>query len=507
MSSLNASRRRFLRQAGALPAWGVLGGPLALNLAALSAAHAQSTADYRALVCVFLLGGNDAYNTVLPTDAASWTAYTAARSGTLALHPPGTPAQSTAAAGSPDRLGGVLPLSPLTAPAGRTLALHPCLTRLASLFNVDRRLALLANVGPLVRPTDKAQYSQPAHPRPPQLFSHNDQQAIWQAGIPEGAPVGWGGRMADFLVAQNGASALFTGISAAGNAVWLTGRQVYQYQLGLEGALRMATDGTGRLYGRASIGQALERIVATGRSTHLLETDLTAVAQRSISAERQLAGVMPDAQLAPYGTPGASGTDPLLQYVNVDGLSAVNHLAQQLQIVARMMTASRALGVRRQIFFVSMAGFDTHANQNRAHTDLMLRLDHALGYFDGVLGGLGLRDSVTTFTASDFGRSFTSNGDGSDHGWGGHHFVMGGAVRGGQLYGSLPTYGLAGSGGFDSPHQIGVNGALLPQVSVDQYAATLARWFGLGAAEIAQVFPNLANFDTARRDLGFLSGV
>lgn len=505
MSSFNDSRRAFLRRAGALPAWGALASPVVLNLAALAAAQAQSS-DYRALVCVFLFGGNDACNTVLPTDASSWTAYAAARRPeTVGLHPPGTPVLASAPAGSADRLGGVLPLTPVTAPDGRSLALHPGLVRMRQLFDAERRLAILGNVGPLLMPTSKSEYGQASHPRPPKLFSHNDQQSCWQSGEPEGAAAGWGGHMADLLADLNGMAASFTGISTAGNAVWLTGQRVLQYQVGPDGALRMASDAAGRIYGRPSIAQALERIVSTPRSAHLLEQDVAAVAQRSIQAERQLSGVMPAARLLPYGTPGSAGADPLLQYANVDGVSALNALAQQLQVVARMMTACRVLGVRRQVFFVSLGGFDTHANQNRKHADLMLALDHGLGYFDTVLGALGLRDSVTTFTASEFGRSFTSNGDGTDHGWGGHHFVMGGAVRGGRLYGNLPVYGLAGSGGgFDSPHQVGVNGALLPQVSVDQYGATLARWFGVGDTALMPLFPNLANFDAAQRDLGFM---
>ncbi len=166
-----------------------------------------------------------------------------------------------------------------------------------------------------------------------------------------------------------------------------------------------------------------------------------------------------------------------------------------------------ATGVRRQVFFVSMGGFDNHDLQNRNHSDLMARLAHALGYFDSVLGGLGAQGNVTTFTASDFGRTFTSNGDGTDHGWGSHHFVMGGAVRGGNLYGRFPTLATKnpGNNNFDgSPDQLG-NGSLLPTTSVDQLGATLARWMGLSAADALEIFPNLANWNSSARDLGFLT--
>ncbi len=190
-------------------------------------------------------------------------------------------------------------------------------------------------------------------------------------------------------------------------------------------------------------------------------------------------------------------------------MKSFNSLAQQLQVVARMIDASSAGGVqaRRQVFFVSMGGFDTHDNQNRNHADLMARLAHALRYFDTTLGAMGARNAVTTFTASDFGRTFTSNGDGTDHGWGAHHFVMGGAVRGGDLYGNFPVLGAknANNNNFDSsPNQLG-NGALLPETSVDQLGATLGRWFGLSDGQLLDVFPNLANHVAGRRNLGFMT--
>ena len=188
------------------------------------------------------------------------------------------------------------------------------------------------------------------------------------------------------------------------------------------------------------------------------------------------------------------------------GTTAANPLAQQLQIVARMIEAAgnAGIGARRQVFFVSLGGFDSHDLQNRNHADLMARLGHAMAYFDTTLGALGLRNSVTAFTASDFGRTFTSNGDGTDHGWGAHHFVMGGAVRGGDLYGTFPVLGPknANNNNFDaSPDQLG-NGALLPTTSVDQFGATLARWFGVADTDLGQVFPNLGNF--SGRNLGFM---
>jgi uncharacterized protein (DUF1501 family) len=514
-AELRGGRRNFLRQASAL---GLLTGsaaPLALNLLAAGEAAAQAApSDYRALVCVFLFGGNDAFNMVLPTDAASFNAYTSTRNqapDSIALLAPGTAPVAGAAAGSPARLGGVLPLNPLDA-QGRSFALHPLLTNLAGLFNTEQRLAILPNIGPLVMPTTKALYATRSHPRPASLFSHNDQQNTWMALGPEGATAGWGGRIGDLLASGNSRAA-FTTISAAGNAVFLAGNTVRQYQLSTLGPIRLAANGAGQTYGSTDVTAALERIASRSRGGHVFETDLAAISQRAIEAEAALRTTLTAPGTAPFGTPATSynqGNDPLLRYTNpLTGALAPNNLAQQLQVVARMIQAgqSGATGVRRQVFFVSMGGFDNHDLQNRNHADLMARLNHALAYFDSALGGLGARGNVTTFTASDFGRTFTSNGDGTDHGWGAHHFVMGGAVRGRQLVGRFPTLSVKNptNSNFDgSADQLG-NGSLLPTTSVDQLGATLAGWMGLSPAQALEIFPNLANWDAGARNLGFLT--
>ncbi len=514
-AALRGGRRVFLRQAGAMGLLAGAGAPLALNLLAASQAAAQDAGDYRAVVCVFLFGGNDSFNMVLPTDSASWAAYTATRNqapDSIALLAPGTAPVPGAAAGSPARLGGVLPIAPLDA-QGRSFALHPLMGALVPLFDSQRRLAIVPNIGPLILPTTKEQYPQPRHPKPASLFSHNDQQNTWQALGPEGTTLGWGGRIGDLLAGGN-ARASFTAVSAAGNAVFLAGQSVRQYQLGSNGPTRLAADTNGRVYGSTAVTAALERIASRSRGGHVLEADLAAVSARAIEAESLLRNALPAAGAAPFGTPPASGSynaanDPLLRYTSpINGAATANGLAQQLQVVARMIDAGRRglTGVRRQVFFVSVGGFDNHDLQNRNHSDLMARLAHALAYFDGVLGGLGAQASVTTFTASDFGRTFTSNGDGTDHGWGAHHFVMGGAVRGGQLYGRFPTLATknANNNNFDgSTDQLG-NGSLLPSTSVDQLGATLARWMGLSEGQVLEIFPNLANWDASVRDLGFL---
>ncbi|RZU01096.1 DUF1501 domain-containing protein [Rivibacter subsaxonicus] len=508
----NASRREFLRHAGALSMVGSAAAPFALNLATLGSAAAQTsgTGDYRALVCLFLFGGNDAYNMVLPTDSASWSAYSTVRNqmpDPIALRTAGTAADTAAALGSPARLGGVLPINVLNN-QGRSFAVHPLMSGVRDLFN-SGRLAVLPNVGPLIRPTSKADYGNSSFAKPPKLFSHNDQQSTWQAFAPEGAVNGWGGRMADLLASNHGKS-VFSAISASGNSVWLAGRDVLQYQVSSNGAIRIGGTGT-TLFGSTVGFDKMRSIMSSSRSSHLLEQDHAGVVARSISAEAQLGASLPAAGGAPYGTAPATGNysagaDPLLQYDNpLTGAKAFNSLAQQFQVVARTIGARGSLGVNRQVFFVSMGGFDTHDFQNRSQADLMARISHALAYFNGTLTAMGMANSVTTFTASDFGRTFTSNGDGTDHGWGSHHLVMGGAVKGGDLYGNFPQLGTADARGvFSSPNQIG-NGAMLPETSVDQYAATLGRWFGLSDAQLLELLPNLVNFDASRRNLGFLA--
>ena len=509
------SRRLFLGRSGAMSALVGTAAPLALNLLAAGSAAAQSAGDYKAIVCLFLYGGNDAFNMVLPTDAASWSAYQATRTQApdpIALLAPGTPPNPAAVAGSPARLGGVLPIAPLNA-QGRSFALHPLLGSLQKLFDTDKRLAIIPNIGPLVMPTTKAQYALATFPRPLRLFSHNDQQNTWQALGPEGTTRGWGGRFGDLLASAN-ARPVFTAISASGNAVFLEGDTIRQYAVGTNGAVPLGLDANGRVYGSSDVGAALHKLVTTVRTDHPVDADLAAVARRAIAAEQVLRTAMRPASDSSFGTAPATGAysaanDPKLRYVNpLTGLAASNSLAQQLQVVARLIDAglSGASGAKRQVFFVSLGGFDTHDLQNRNQAVLMAQLAQAMQYFDATLGSLNARSLVTTFTASDFGRTFTSNGDGTDHGWGSHHFAMGGAVKGGDLYGSFPLLAMknAANNNFDaSPDQLG-NGSLLPQASVDQLGATLASWFGLSPSDALTVFPNLANFDSSKRNLGFL---
>ncbi|MEY4767353.1 MAG: hypothetical protein RI907_4026 [Pseudomonadota bacterium] len=507
------TRRHFLQGSAAWAA-----------LQTMGQASAQTASDYKALVCVFLAGGNDAFNTVLPTDATSWDAYATVRNQApqpIALMAPGTAPVASAAVGSPERLGGVLPLVRAGTGADLALALHPKLTEAQRLFNVEHRLAIVANVGPLLQPLTKEQWTAVSRGQagssqfklPPKLFSHNDQQNTWQALGPEGTAVGWGGRLVDTFVPANSQPGFYGAISLAGSAVWLAGNRVRQYQLGTSGPIVMGST-NGRVYGSTALHDALRNIASHGlagpgapgvsRSPHVLMADVGNVSARSVNAETLLTQAF---AANPINT-DLLGLNARLQYTTLNGGQATNSLAQQLQAVARVIAARSSLGVGRQVFFVQMGGFDTHDNQNTGHGELMARLDHALAYFDETLGKLeaaghtGLRSKVTAFTASDFGRTFTSNGDGTDHGWGGHHFVMGGAVAGGRVYGQVPKLARknANDNNFDgSTVQIG-NGSLLPTTSVDQLGATLAKWFGV--ANPGAVFGNLSKFGV--QDLGFM---
>ncbi|MFZ6817962.1 DUF1501 domain-containing protein [Undibacterium sp. Ji22W] len=481
MQHFNASRREFLRLSSLLSSAGALGvaAPFALNLATMGSAAAQGNVnDYKALICLFMYGANDHANTVLATDSTSWTQYTNVRTtneaGSIAL-----PAVGSS--------GGVLPIIPNTNQVGRTFALHPSMTELKGIFDAGRA-AIVANLGPLMVPTTLEQYKAASVPLPPKLFSHNDQQSLWQAYAPEGAAYGWGGRMGDLLAANN-SNPIFTAISASGNAVFLSGRSIRQYQVGNSGAVAIAGL-SGSLYGSTTAGATLRNIISADTANYF-QKEHAAVTNRSISAQSMLAPAMAVA--------GAGGIANPSQYTNPNtGLLANNALAIQLQTVARIIAGRNTLGAKRQVFFVSMGGFDTHDAQRTLQADLLAKISHAIAYFDTTMAnvmGSDLRQQVTLFTASDFGRTFTSNGDGTDHGWGSHHFVVGGAVKGKNIYGDFPVTGLKHSQDVGS-------GSLLPQFSVDQYGATLANWFGLSTTQINDVFPNIINFNN--RNLGFL---
>jgi uncharacterized protein (DUF1501 family) len=443
-------RREFLRRASALGLAGVA-APWALNLAALGEAAAQSAPqDYKALVCVFLYGGNDHGNTLVPYDAASHAAYAQIRQ-TLA-----TPR---------DALTATLlnPAAPL--PDGRQMALAPQMSRLRAVFDAGR-LGVLLNVGTLIQPTTLAQYKAQSVPLPPKLFSHNDQQSVWQSARPEGATSGWGGRMGDLFLNSN-ATSTFTCINASGNAVFMAGQHAVQYQISSSGAV--AINGvTKPLFGSQACADALRSLITAPR-THWMEQELNRVTSRSVTAQATVSAAL--------------ASLPALQTSFPTG----NSLASQLHMVARLIGARSALGARRQVFFVSLGGFDLHDFLADQHPGLLSNVSEALGAFHDALLELGVINQVTTFTASDFGRTLSSNGDGSDHGWGSHHLLMGGALKPRSFFGQLPSVSVNG------PDDVG-QGRLLPTTSVDQLGATLASWMGVGDSALASVLPNIGHY-------------
>ncbi len=447
----HASRREFLRRSAALGA--LAGTPFAVNLAAMGAAAAQSTSGFRALVCVFLDGGNDNANTIVPRDNAEYTPYASAR-GTLALP-----------------RANLLPIAP-AAYSGPSLGLHPALAQTRALID-QGRCAVVANVGtlavPMPRGRDDWNRGAPTLAIPYQLFSHSDQAGQWQAGIPD-APsrTGWMGRMGDLFMSSD--NRIPTAMSIAGSNAIQVGDSLVQYQLTVNGAVRIRS--LDSLYNRPT--SALRTLITEER-TNLMERELARIARRSIDAESVVtSAIAPTAGMAAF--PGGN-------------------IGQQLRMVARMIAARSALGHTRQIYFVKHGGYDFHANLLRDHDLRLGELDAALAQFYQTTVTLGVADSVTAFTISDFGRALQFNGDGSDHGWGGHQFVIGGAVRGNRVYGTWPTMAL------NSRDDCG-NGRLIPTTSVDQYAATLATWFGVSPANLSTVLPNLGRF--ASNNLGFM---
>jgi uncharacterized protein (DUF1501 family) len=509
MTKLNASRREFLRTSSALSVAGAASAPFALNLATLGSAAAQTATDYKALICLFMYGGNDSAHMVLPTDTDSWTRYLEARNqgaDPIALRAPGTAPDAAAAAASPARLGGVLPINPNTAQAGRAFALHPLMTQARDLFEAGR-LGIIANAGPMLVPTTKVNYN--SVPRPRGLFSHNDQQSTWQAGVAEGARQGWGGKMADLLISQN-TNAIFTSISTGGNHVFLSGRQAIQFQVGNGGGgLNINGRPPGNLFGSTAAATAFQNIITNTGAANLFEKDYSTVVKRSIDSQQLL-----NTSLAAI-TPAMVMAAPQYQDPLNNNALANNGLAQQLNSVLRLIAARDALGAKRQVFLVNIGGFDTHDGQNRGLASIYARISAAMKYFDDAvrnINGVDMSNNVTLFTASDFGRTFTTNGDGTDHGWGAHHFVLGGAVKGKDIYGRFPTIGVNVNNGFQNPDALG-SGNLVPGVAVDQYSATLAKWFGVSSTDLDMLFPNLKNFDgttpgggaTNWRDLGFMA--
>jgi uncharacterized protein (DUF1501 family) len=458
---MEISRRRFIRQAACAAVGTTSLASTVWNLRAINAAAAQSVAsstEFRALVCLFLYGGNDANNLVVPNDNATYPVYASAR-GPLAL-------PQTA----------LLPLNLVTPDSqGRTFGLHPNMPELQALFNNDRKLAIMANVGTLVEPTTSAQYLNGTAKLPPQLFSHNDQQVEWQTGWADAPPVsGWGGRLADLLTSFNNANTISMSISLAGTNTFQVGRYVSEYQVSTNGSIGL--NGFGGTNGQIRY-QAVQDMLNLPHQ-NLFEAEFAKITNRSITNNALLSSALGGVTL---NTP----------------FPANSNLSDQLQMIAKIIAVRQALGMRRQIFFCSVGGFDTHSNELSDQGDLLTELSQCMNSFYQATKELNISDRVTLFTASDFGRTFQANGSGADHAWGSHALVLGDSVAGGNIYGSYPTLALNG------PDDIG-EGRWVPTTAVDQYSATLAKWYGVSSpTDMATILPNIGRFSTA--DVGFMN--
>lgn len=457
---MTLNRRTFLKSSSAAALSAASLGSVATTLGSFQA-QAADTSGYKALVCVFLFGGMDGHDTVLPYDQASYDRYAQIRSGFIGAY-----------SGSRDRAN-LLALSPDNASnfGGREFALPPELSGVQQLFQ-NGNAAIVGNVGPLIQPTSRTLFEQEAVALPPRLFSHNDQQSTWQSSSPEGAQFGWGGRFADAMIAAGANSEpTFTNITSAGNDLFLTGQTATPYQASPGGAATI------ELFEGIADEESLlaTRLVQHFRAanfmgTNLLELDMANKAQAVYDAN------------ALFNQASQSATELATQFPG-------NGLGAQLAAVARTIGLRDTLQVNRQVFFVGIGGFDTHDAQATALPQLHSQMDGAITAFFSATQELGVANDVTLFTASDFGRALTENGNGTDHGWGGHHFVVGGGVQGRQILGDLPVYDL----GHD---QDSGNGRLIPTTSVEQFAAPMGRWFGLTQNEVTGALPNLLNFSS-----------
>ena len=407
-------------------------------------------------MCVFLYGGNDANNVLIPTDNSSYATYAAQRTA-LAIPQ-----------------ANILSISPKSYNDGRQFGLHPSLTELQALF-AQGKLAVLANTGTLLRPTTLSQYLSGTASLPPQLFSHADQQTQWQSSLSDRPfQTGWGGRLADLIDALNTNSTISMSISVAGQNSFQVGNTVSEYAVSPSGAVTL-TGATGGTINPVRYGAQLDLLSQTEQN--LFQAAFANTTKSAIADATLLTSLL-------TGAVALKTTFP------------TTTLGTQLSMIAKLISAAPQLGLKRQIFFASLGGFDTHTVELATQGPLLTQVSQALNAFYSATVELGVSNQVTAFTASDFSRTYNTNGNGADHGWGSNHMILGGAVNGGDLYGKVSSLQIGG------PDDTG-RGRWIPSTSVDQYAATLASWFGVSATNLPTVFPNVGRFATS--DLGFMA--
>ena len=450
MKTLN--RRDFLKTSGAAALFAATPG---LAYSQVVGGGAPFT-DYRALVCVFLFGGNDSFNMLVPNTVPEYNAYAASRQNLALLQ------------------SDLLPIVPASS-AGADFGLHPAMGGVQNLFQ-SGAAAFVTNVGPLVETTTKDDYFNGSVTLPPQLFSHNDMQDQWSSLRGNvSSKTGWAGRMADLIRDGVAGQQMATNASLFGSNLFQSADETVAYVMGPNGPIQF--EGFSGEAGEILNDQrlAFERVV-NAQYESVYERGFAEVQRRAIDAADTVSAAI-------AGAPAINTAFPQSQ------------LGTQLQTVAQLIGARDALDMRRQIFFVATGGFDSHDDQNDNQPDLLGGVSDAIAAFHAATVELNVASNVTTFTQSDFGRTLTSNGDGTDHAWGGNQLVVGGAVNGGDLYGSFPVLEIGG------PEDVG-GGRMIPSTSADQYAATLAKWFGIPDIDLDVVAPNLGNF--TQRDLGFM---
>ncbi len=471
MLNKKQSRRAFLNKLGLgcahVGATTLLSGITNMGLLNAAAAANKSwinpnAGSYKALVCILLSGGNDSYNMLVPRSQEAYDNYAAARTN-IAL-----PQAS------------LLPLNPLN-PDGRAYGIHPNLPKVQQLFESEK-LAFIANCGTLVQPTTMSDYKA-ATKLPFGLFSHSDQVNHWQTSLPQDRlAVGWGGRLADILQGNNSNQNMSMSISLNGTNLYQRGNTIQPFSADYR------NNGSTLINGASSTSfynqlkrQTLDDILEQQHQNTLEKAYANAIiGSKNNSIE--------------FDAAIANGTPISVPFDESDTFS------RRLLMTARIIAAQTNLSVSNQTFFIQLSGFDNHDTNLEDHASLMSRLDNGLSSFYQALEELGMENNVTTFTISDFGRKLVSNGDGSDHAWGGHAMVLGGAVKGKKIYGQYPELYLG------APLDTG-GGRFIPTTSTDEYFAELATWFGASTADLSYIFPNLSNFwspDQGVPPLGFI---
>ena len=454
------NRRDFLKTSGAAAAATLAATP-GLTYAQMIGTGAPF-GDYKALVCVFMFGGNDSFNMLVPHSDAEHAVYASSR-------------QNLAIAKED-----LLAITPQT-PGPVDFGLHPAMGGLQQLFNNSNDVAFVSNVGPLIEPTTKDQFNNQSVNLPPQLFSHNDQQDQWLSLRGKSvSKTGWAGRMADLIRINVAGQQMATNASLFGNNTFQAADDTVPYIMGQNGpdqfAYMSSDPNAGLLYDQ---GLAFGRII-DAQYASIYERGFAQIQRRAIDNAETVSAAIAAAE--------ASGA--------ITTVFPPGQLGAQLSTVAKLIASRDLLQMERQIFFVATGGFDSHDNQNQDQPGLLANISDSIAAFHSAIANdLGIADEVTTFTQSDFGRTLTSNGDGTDHAWGGNQVVVGGAVNGRELYGTYPLLQING------PDDVG-GGRLIPTTSADQFAATLAKWFGIPDADLDIVAPHIDNFTL--RDLGFM---